>query len=576
MRLPRPAAGRALPSWVLLASACGVMLTTLCATAGFAQGVPAAAGAASREAERSQATAPLTTARPAPVLPQLVEPQLTLDAKQRILIKTIVVDGDQPLGDAAARAVITPFEGRKLTIAEIYALAGDLTNLYRGAGYLVAKTYVPAQNAKSGTLRLKLVVGQWGKVTVQNQSLVSDAMVQATVENAVAGETYIQQDGIERAMLSVNDLAGAGLPKATIAAGQEVGSSNFVFTVPPERRVGGYVMGDNWGAPSTGRARLSGDVYVNSPLGLGDKLDLYGLVSRDKGLVNGRAAYALPLWAGGPRAEVAAFRTSYALGGAYSALDAEGIATGASGTLTYALQRSRAASLWLSANGTWKHLHDEALGVTTSERDIGLGTLALTRETVGELFGLPWQTGTTLSASFGRVSFDEAVLATAAEGGYGRANLAFSATLGLMERLSLTATLRGQTAFGKTLDSSEQFGITGAWGVRSFDEGLSGDSGLLLTPELRWQLPEVGEMKHALGLFADVGMAWLSEPDPSGLQARRSRAQDVGLGYYANWDWSEGRTLFVKAQVARTVGSVEGAERYDKETRGLLQIGTTF
>lgn len=559
----------------LLAASVGVLLAVGAAPA-FAQGVPAAAGAASREAEASRATAPVPKARAEPVLPQLVEPQLTFDAGQKILVRTVVLDGEQPLGEADAREIVAAYEGRRLSLADIYEMAGKVTNLYRAKGCLVAKTYVPAQNAKSGTLHLKLVVGRFGDVKIDNQSLVSDERVKATIDAAVGDRPYIHQDGIERAMLLVDDLAGAKLPKATISAGAVPGASDFSFAVPTGKRFGGYFMGDTWGAPSTGRERLSGDIFVNSPLGLGDRLDLYGLASRDSGLLNGRASYALPLWAAGPRAEIAAFSTTYALGGAYGALDAKGVAQGASGTLSYALQRSRASSLYLSVNGTYKHLRDEVLSTTTSERDITLATFAVTRETAGDLFGLPLQTSTTGSVTAGHVAFVGSVPTTDAQGDYGRANAVFTATLGLIENLALTTTAKAQASFGKTLDSSEQFGIAGAWGVRSFDEGLSGDSGFLVTPELRYQLPQVWEIKHALGVFTDYGVAWLAHPDPTGLQRSRVSLQDVGLGYYANWDWSEGRTLFLKAHLGRTVGPTTGAERYDQTTKALIQVGTTF
>ena len=44
-------------------------------------------------------------------------------------------------------------------------------------------------------------------------------------------------------------------------------------------------------------------------------------------------------------------------------------------------------------------------------------------------------------------------------------SVAQAVTLGLIENLALTTTAKAQASFGKTLDSSEQFGIAGAWGL---------------------------------------------------------------------------------------------------------------
>ncbi|MCW2318344.1 hemolysin activation/secretion protein [Rhodoblastus acidophilus] len=565
----------------LATALCGSGLALLASAPALAQsaaGAVSAAGAASREAEQSRLTQPMPEPAPRLALPQLVEPQLRLDAKQKLLIKSVTVAGEQPLGEEETRAVLAPYEGRKLSMAEIYEMADKLTNLYRSKGYLVAKTYVPAQDARSGQLRLKLLVGQFGAVTVKNESLVNDELVEGTIAQALAGEPNIQQSAIERTLLLTHDLPGAGVPKATISAGVAPGSSDFNFAVPPDPRFAGYVMGDNWGAPSTGRERLSAALSVNSPLSIGDRLDLYGLVSRGSELLNGRVAYSAPLWTTGVRAEVALFKTTYALGAAYSALEAKGIAEGVSGTLTYALQRQQASSLFVSLNGTWKHLHDDVLGVTISEREIGLGTLGLTHEGAFNVFGHALTTSANVSGTGGDVSFVSASVSKAPAGGFGHANVNLSANLALVDALSVAATFKAQSSLGKTLDSSEQFSLTGAWGVRAFDEGAMGDSGVLFTPELRYQLPEVFGVKHVASIFSDVGAAWLAHRDPSGLQPTRTSAQDLGLGYGANWDWMAGRTLFVKAQVAWRFGGDEGASRYryGEGVKGLVQFGTTF
>ncbi len=51
---------------------------------------------------------------------------------------------------------------------------------------------------------------------------------------------------------------------------------------------------------------------------------------------------------------------------------------------------------------------------------------------------------------------------------------------------------------------------------------------------------------------------------------RKSYTQlnDVGLGYYATYEYSAARFLLLKAQVAHSYGGTGGAQSYDRGTKG--------
>lgn len=502
--------------------------------------------------------------------------------KEKLFVRRITLEGPQFVDVARTQALLAPYEGRNLTLAEIYEAADKITTLYRNEGYLVAKAYVPAQNATSGALRIKIVPGKYGSVALKNESLVRDQVLQGVLDSALADKTYIHKDRLERAMLLMSDLAGTGVPRIAIGPGQAQETSDFVFNVPEGRRFDGYLLGDNYGSPFTGRNRLSGGLNLNSPLGFGDRLSAYGIVSENGRLKNGRVAYSMPLGSDGLRAEVSAFRTTYALGGTYQSLDAAGTATGVAGTLTYAIKRQRDESIYISGNYTHKSLNDNVLGVSLSHRIIDEGTIAITRESQGSLIGLPWFTSATLSLTAGRVNFPDAAqratnqLGVNTVGNFSKLNLQATSTLGLIDNLSFNTTLRVQRSLSGNLDSSEQFGLTGFWGVRSFDEGLAGDHGYLVTPELKYALPSFKGYNHSLGVFTDIGAVWIANPSYTTTQRAYTQLNDVGIGYYATYEYSPGRQLLLKAQVAHSYGGNGGARSYDRRTKALLQVGFTF
>jgi hemolysin activation/secretion protein len=539
-------------------------------------------GDAVRQADETRRSAPLPRTSAEPVLPRLLDPPFTLKDNTRLLVRSIRIEGQGPLAESELRPILAGYENRKLTLAEIYEAADKITTLYRAQGYLVAKAYVPAQDARKGVLRLKIVPGRYGAITLKNESLVRDDFLRGVLDHALAGSAFIHNDELERAMLLMSDLPGVAVPRVAIGRGQQPETSDFVFGVPEARRFDGYLLGDNFGSPFTGQNRLTGGINVNSPLGYGDRISAFGIVSDDTHLVNGRIAYSMPLGTSGLRGEIAAYRTTYTLGGIYRDLDTTGTADAISATLTYPLIRRRDDSLYISGNFTHKALNDNILGVSIANRNMDLGTAAITWDAVGALVGLPLVTNTTLSFTAGTVDFPDPAQKAAniagvdTAGDFEKINLAFTATLAFTEKLSLSTNIRAQKSLSGNLDSSEQLGLTGYYGVRSYDEGLAGDSGYLVTPELKYALPDIQHYRHSIGVFTDVGAVWLENPSFTTLQKGYTQLNAAGLGYYASYEYSPARLLLLKAQVAHSYGSNDGAQSYDRGTKGLVQVGLTF
>lgn len=568
---------------VVFRSGCIGLPLALSLAAAHAQTAPLPnIGDAVRQSDETYRNAPSPATGGAPVLPRLVEPPLALKDHTTLLVRAIQVDGPDLIDTADLGAVLAPYENRRLTLAEIYEAADKVTTLYRSRGYLVAKAYVPAQDARKGVLRFKIVVGRYGTITLRNASLVRDSFLRGVIDQALAGSPFIHQDELERAMLLTSDLPGAAMPRVAIGRGQQPETSDVAFNVPDARRVDGYLLADNFGSPYTGRDRLTGGINLNSPLGIGDRLSAFGIVTDDARLWNGRIAYAAPLGYSGLRGEISAYRTTYTLGGLYRSLDATGTADAVSASLSYPLLRHRDDSITLSAGYTHKKLNDNVLGVSIADRNMDLGILNITRDTMGALAGLPLVTSTTLSISGGSVDFPDPVQRAAnlagvhTSGDFAKLNLTFNATLAFTDTLSLTSSVRAQKSLLGNLDSSEQLGLTGYYGVRSYDEGLAGDSGYLFTPELKYALPDIQRYRHSVGLFTDVGAVWLENPSFTTLQKGYTQLNAVGLGYYASYEYSPARLLLLKAQVAHSYGANEGARSYDRGTKGLLQIGVTF
>lgn len=554
---------------------CGLALapTLLWATAqAQTSAAPVDAGKALQESRPALPPAPRKPL--APQIDQQEDTPLALPPGQTLKVLTFRFDGAEFIAEADLQAVVAPFTGRALSMAEINTAADRITALYRSRGYLVARAYVPRQNASGGTLTLRIVIGRYGKVTLRNQSSVRDAQLGGYF--AALADRPITRDELERAMLLVGELPGATLPKVSMAPGEAAGTSDLDIVVDQGRRYGGYATLDNHGSRYTGRNRLSVGASLYSPFHLGDTLDFSGMGSDGAGLRSGRLAYSAPLGSHGLRGELALGSTRYTLGDSYASLDAHGQARTVETSLFYPVRRTRQQTLTATLGFVDRELRDElrSAGQRTT-RHLRAATAGLAQERYGTLFGRDAYASLSGSLTVGRLDIDEPDMKAANQAGansvgrYGRASLSASGRIALTDTLSASASMSVQRAIHRNLDSSEQFSISGTRGVTAYREAISGDNGHLLHLELRHTLPAIADMTQALSLVADAGQ--ISLHDASYAAADRVDLSDVGLGYSLSW-----RTLFVQAQVALVTGQRPVSLPRDGRVRGLLQAGAVF
>ncbi|MEW9898634.1 ShlB/FhaC/HecB family hemolysin secretion/activation protein [Chitinivorax sp. PXF-14] len=515
---------------------------------------------------------------PEPVIQQQEAAPLVLPAGQTLMVKAFRFEGADFLGEAELQAAVADYLGRALTMAEIEAAADRVTALCRSHGYMVARAYVPKQDASSGTLIIRVVAGKYGKVSLQNKSLVRDALIGGYFAG-LAGDKAVTRDDIERAMLLVGSLPGASLPKVSIAPGSAPETSDFDIEIQPGARFNGYLLGDNYGSRYTGRNRISLGASLNSPLALGDKLDFSGMGSDNGNLLNGRLAYSAPLGTSGLRGELAVTNSTYKLGDIYTPLDAKGAASSVEASFSYPIERSRAQNLTASLGLVGRNLRDEVLsadaGNQVTTKKAYAATLGLMHERYGQMFGRDAYFSATGSLTWGHLDIDEAAMKANNRAGantvgdYGRANISLLGRLALTETLTTSATLSAQQALNRNLDSSEQLMISGTRDVISYEQTVSGDSGYLANVELRYALPNLAGTQHSVSVFADAGHINLY--DASYTKTNKVNLSDAGLGYTLSWN-----SLFLRAQAAYALGNWPASVLKDDHTRFLLQAGMVF
>jgi hemolysin activation/secretion protein len=294
---------------------------------------------------------PLDLARPADGPPAV--------ADLRFAVGRIDVEGVTVLPKAEVDAVVDPLEGREISAGELFAAADRITALYARAGYALSFALVPVQEITGGVVRLMVIEGQVGRISVEVKgggALVGDGrIVGAVTRRAQALRTGrpVRSAELERVLLTLADLPGVK-PTATFRASADTaeGASDITITVevdPLTLQLGG----DNRLREDFGAWRYSGRAGARSVALFGDELSLAAQRSVDGGaFAFEQVAYQAPVGGSGLTANAAYSQArTKATRGTLGRVDFAGEEAVARLGLSYPLVRTRNRNLTLSAQG---------------------------------------------------------------------------------------------------------------------------------------------------------------------------------------------------------------------------------
>lgn len=508
------------------------------------------------------------------VQPLAVPPKADSDSA-RIKVSRLRVEGAKAYTEADLIAQTTFQPGGEFSLSDLRRMATRIAVFYRRNGYFVAHTYLLAQDVVGGVVTITVVEGQYGKVTVNNQSAVSDTVARSLLEGLHTGDP-VTSEPLEHQLLLLSDLPGVKVQSALVP-GALAGSSDLIVALQPGRRVEGSIDADNAGNRYTGRNRIGATVNFNEPLGLGDVLTLRALTS-GHGLNYLRGAYQLHF--GKARVGIAYSSLRYALGEEFESLGAHGTAQVASLFGSYPLIRSRNSNLSVGLAFDAKTFQDkvDTMGSVTDK------TSSVVSASLSGDHRDHWGGGgfTNYAVALGNGAIDletpalQALDAATSQsnGHFNKLEFRASRLQSVTNALSLSASIHGQLA-SKNLDISEKMVLGGMYAVRAYPEGEAyADEGFVLSLEARMLLPRYSENQlgqlHVIG-FVDAGSARVNKsPWGSGVNQRTLSGAGVGL------NWSATNNFMVRAYYAFKVGNEPATSGPDAPGRFWIQAVKYF
>ncbi len=470
---------------------------------------------------------------------------------QKLLLKKFVFTGQQEIDAAELTRVIQAYLDREVTVAELEQAAAKVTDYCRQQGYTVATALIPQQNVQDGTVELRIFLGTFGKVVIDNTSRLN-ADTAAAFAAVLQPGSYVRTNRIETVLNNFNDLPGISAA-GILSAGEEIGSTDLTITVSDSKTAESIIYTDNYGGKYSGRYRYGFQTTLNDPGRTGDKIFAGGLLSNED-LHNYNFGYEMPLGSRGTRLGISYSLMDYTLGDYFAVLDAVGRAKTLSIYASTPLVNTSSNHLSVIYGYDNRQLKDEmrSFGELGSSKK---HSNTLHGGVVGNHRGSASVTGYSALYYWGKLSYDDANNPYT-EGSFSK----FTTDVNHIRRLGNTVNLHlnfhSQLA-SRDLDGSEQFSLGGANGVRAYPQGeASGDSGYQATAELRYATPVP---YLSLAAFTDWGEVTLSK---SYGQHRNLAGWGVGIEYARPNDY------FLRLDYARKLnGEAFQSEEQDKNGR---------
>lgn len=432
-----------------------------------------------------------------------------------------------------------------ITIEQLDAIALSVTEFYREQGLILATAFVPEQEVTDGIIRLNVLEGRLGDVTVSNNSVFSENVISAAFSDEM-GEA-VTEERIESALRRINDLPGVRV-RGSFSPGQNVGETSLNLGVLDEKSWNSNVLMDNHGADATGEVRLFATTEWLNIREKGHRLLVGALRSEGPdSTLYGLAEYELPVTKDGKgKLKATVSRNEFSVGATAALPEIVGETDNAGFVGTYQFIRSRTLNVSAQAAYTYKDVLFDVDGIQQLSTDQQIESFALSAE-----YTQLWDEQQFLLS--GRLGVEQGHVVSGEIQDQSTDFTKTTAALNLLQRFSVYNWLTKNDSFfnfvvkvnsqysPKFLSSVEQFSLGGPNAVRAFSvSDISVDSGAYLGAELFFDLPIDPIARFNLPLepikpFLFFDYAYGVSRRPGGGQDLDAQIKGYGLGLRASW-----------------------------------------
>jgi hemolysin activation/secretion protein len=235
-------------------------------------------------------------------VPSLARPDATApDSKPEFVLRGIILTGVTAMPPERLTSTYQPYLGRKVSRADLAAIAQAIGDLYRAAGFHLSRAIIPPQDVADGRVRIQVIEGAITEVVLEGDG--AEQFGVRPLLNPVLAEHPSRLKTLERQLLLVNGWPGVRILDSTI---EEIGGPSGCFRLVVKLQTWHVYVSqalDNLGSAAVGPWQAYAAAAFNSYLRPGDTLalNLSTIANDPSELGFGRLSYDTPVGTDGTR-----------------------------------------------------------------------------------------------------------------------------------------------------------------------------------------------------------------------------------------------------------------------------------
>ena len=432
----------------------------------------------------------------------------------------------------------------RLSMNQMHYFAEYLTTWYKNSGLLFHKVIVPPQEIKDQRLRLKLIPGILGDISVRGNEFYSKDRIQQSFSALL--NKQVEKEKIEEALLILNDSPGLDV-FSFFSRGKEKNETRVNLKVQEEEFFTASVKLDNYGVESTGRNRLLSQFSFNNISGRADQFNL-GILASDESVYSS-LVYRVPMWNPFHSIGISVSDNQFDLAGDFLALGVNGSTQvtriDVSHVLFRGYQRNRKLSWYFDQK---ESVLDDSAGFSLLSKEeqssgAGINFLLDQKNAVSQFqFYLNIYTG----------QYDQGFAALDDED-FSLSNIVLNYAVNIASRDAylysrLGLMLRAQVS-DDVLPSYEKFALTGVDAVRAVESGvISTDNAQLLRLNWYWLNPDwLGNNAFSKKVRMSVFYDWVEGEDSQSTIIESASGYGIAFDFSVSKNFS-GRLVYAQSQ----------------------------
>jgi hemolysin activation/secretion protein len=238
-----------------------------------------------------------------PVLPEPPSGPTATGSGGQMFVKRIELRGVTAFSPAVVAAVVTPYENRMVSAAELQSLRVALTRLYIDNGYINSGVILPDQESKDGVVVYRAIEGVLTRIDVVGNSKLSHHYVASRIKSHVSDPLNVSD--LQSTLRYLQQDPNVLRLDAALGPGDALGQGVLRVNVEDQPRFSAGIGVDNHQSSSIGAIVRTVFFGTRDLTGNGD--EFRGSIGRSDGNTLGSAIFMLPVSAHG-----ASFQAYYA------------------------------------------------------------------------------------------------------------------------------------------------------------------------------------------------------------------------------------------------------------------------